>query len=210
MRNLIVSALTLAGAAVAATANSVTVDMGDHVGNNSNSTFLINYGGTKTVKGAPINAAIDGNPIVGYCVDLDHAAALNTTYEADTYSAIWLWNLQGARVGYIYNKYAPLAGDLDHQIALQVAIWESRYDSTLNLNSGTFSTISLNTTVKGYAQAILDDVAAASTFSDVCVYKGVNGDVQDIIGPAPVPEPASMAALGIGAMALIRRRKNRK
>jgi len=34
----------------------------------------------------------------------------------------------------------------------------------------------------------------------------------DVVGynRAPVPEPASMAALGIGVLALIRRRKNSK
>jgi hypothetical protein len=39
----------------------------------------------------------------------------------------------------------------------------------------------------------------------------INGGVAsvDTFAPAPVPEPASIAVLGLGAVALIRRRRNR-
>lgn len=210
MKRATITLSALAVVAMASSAHAVTVQMFDHTGTNSHSLFLINYNGVnKTVTGTPYNVKIDGTPIVGYCVDLDHQAAVNQTYPANALSAIGTYGSMGGKLGYIYNTYHTPATDLDHQIALQVALWEVRYDSTFNLDAGIFKQISLNATVKGYAQAILNDLTANPSFSqEAIIYRATDGQKQDIIGP--VPEPASLAALGIGAAALLRRRRNKK
>ncbi|MBX3119231.1 MAG: PEP-CTERM sorting domain-containing protein [Fimbriimonadaceae bacterium] len=210
MRNLILSTSTIAALAITAAANAVTVQMFDHTGTNANSLFLIAYNSVpKTVTATPYNVKIDGSPIVGYCVDLDHQAATNQTYPANALSAIGTYGAMGGKLGYIYNTYHTPAIDLDHQIAVQVALWEVRYDATYNLDAGAFKQISLNSTVKGYAQAILNDLSANPTFSnEAIIYRATDGQKQDIIGP--VPEPASLAVLGVGALAMLRRRRSKK
>lgn len=213
MKNLIVSALGLVFVTSAAHATIVTVDMFGHTAANGHEGFLINYSGAHFVTATPFNAEIDDNPGVFYCVDLDHAAAVNSTYHAETLSALALLGAVGGRLGYIYNTYALPAPDTDHKIAAQVAMWEVRYDASYNLDAGTFSVqASLNAGVKALAQTILNDLAAnPAHITDVTIYRKVanEGLAQDILGPAPVPEPASLAALGLGAIGFLRRRRQK-
>lgn len=52
-----------------------------------------------------------------------------------------------------------------------------------------------------------DDHAAASSFGGPWFSIDDRANEAFVLNPAPVPEPASMAALGLGALALLRRRK---
>ncbi|MBC8066685.1 MAG: PEP-CTERM sorting domain-containing protein [Chlorobia bacterium] len=192
-------------------AQIVTVEFDDHTGTNGNSTFLVNYNGSfKTVTATPFNVAVEGTPFVAYCVELDQGSAPpNTDYSAFRQSIrTFLPMPTGDRLAYIYNHHHNAGLTLDQQIAVQVAIWEARYDSTFNLDAGIFRTESLNSTIKSAAQAILTNAAAATIgpFDQGMYYQSQT--FQDLMGP--VPEPASLVALGLGAAALLRRRKNRK
>lgn len=204
MRNLFVCVASL-GLAVAANATLVTVNMGDHFGTNSHSSFLINYNGNpRTPTATPFLANVNGGfTFLGYCVDLDKSAGVNSSYTADATSAITTLGAVGGKIGYIYNTYG-MTTNIDAEIAAQVAIWEVRYDSSYDLNNGIFKTLSLDSTVKAAAQNILNDLIAHPSFStDVTYYH--SADHQDIVGP--VPEPASLAALSIGALGFLRRRR---
>jgi hypothetical protein len=208
--------LTLSSAALFAAfaqADPVTIDMIGHTGTNANSTLLLTFnGGFKTVTATPFNITVnDGVSFIAYCTELSqNAAAAGTSYVADEESIrTFLAAPVGDRMAYIYNNHHSNILTLDQQIAVQVALWEVRYDASYNLDAGNFQTENLNATIKANAQSILASVlsnANPTTFGEAMHY--ASDTKQDLMGP--VPEPASLVALGLGAMALLRRRKNSK
>lgn len=211
MRKLILCAAVLGSVVSASQAVLVNIKLNGHTGSNANSSFLVDYNALpKTISNAaPFLASVNGGPeFLAYCVDLGKAANTSTTYSADARSYIGDLGAVAGKIGWIYKNYGVPAADLDHQIAAQVAIWEVRYDSTFNLNTGNFDVVSLNATVKGYAQTILTALSGnPSASEDVTLYAS-QSNTQDVIGT--VPEPASIAALTVGGLALLRRRRQSK
>jgi hypothetical protein len=99
----------------------------------------------------------------------------------------------------------------DQQAGLQLAIWDAIYDNGSSFSSGTgnFSVVSgVSNTVLNYASSYFtagknsNPTTAVELFSS----QGAGGQSQLHV----VPEPASMAVLGLGALGLIRRRRNKK
>ncbi len=199
--------------AVAGQADQVTVNLGDHTGSGSSTSVMYNYlGGLSTSNATAFNASVDGFSFLAYCVDLSAGAATNSSYLANREFVLDAFpGSVGQRLSYIYNNHHSAGLSTTQQAAVQVALWEVRYDNTFNLDSGNFKTMALDASVKAGAQAILNDVMnPMGSVGNAYFYDSTTGS-QDIIGPmAPVPEPASLAALGVGAAALLRRRKNRK
>ncbi|MBX3118289.1 MAG: PEP-CTERM sorting domain-containing protein [Fimbriimonadaceae bacterium] len=93
--------------------------------------------------------------------------------------------------------------------ALQLAIWEILHETsgTFDLTSGA---VKLDSTTSNYASLIANANSyetAASPAGDAWRYISTDGGFQGQM--SPVPEPASLAALGVGAIALLRRRKKK-
>lgn len=84
-------------------------------------------------------------------------------------------------------------------------------DSTVLLSNGATQTISLGAT-EGFLGWVGTDVLTSATLSSInpeFVDNWVSADHIYTGAAAPVPEPATLAILGIGAAALLRRRRSR-
>jgi len=154
----------------------------------------------------------------GYCVDLQSNAGNGTATRTDTSTITG-----GGSIGYLINKYAPIfhaTGNKQGAAALQLAIWDLEYETpagdmqpaaayAIDMNSGHFT--ASNFKVDGVT---FDPSSYLTTFSSelsnsefATRYAGLNGSIQSFA--APVPEPTTIAALAIGAMGMLRRRRRR-
>jgi hypothetical protein len=168
---------------------------------------IVYKGSSLNVWSGPVSASFKGGSnFDSYCVDLDHWINLPTAYEVKTSPINSL--MYGGRAAFLYNQYASGVDSKVKGAALQVAIWDVIADNGDGLGSGDFKTKNLSADVKDLANSYL---AASSGKSGVAVLfeaidHGPNCDKnQNFMGP--VPEPASMAVLGMGVAALLRRRR---
>lgn len=173
----------------------------------------VNYKGAGSTETAGAFAAhIDGGPMVeAYCVDLLNRGTIGQEYSFTPLSTNLLAN--GARVAYLYNTFAPtielgttydtLEKVSQAAAGLQLAIWDVVYDGGDGLSAGDlWSFVEGNT--RTYAIGFIGQVGSSEA---IWAKADAHPDKmnQDLI--VPVPEPATLAALGIGAAALLRRRK---
>ena len=172
----------------------------------------VNYKGRGSTERAGAMAAhIDGGPMVeAYCVDLLNRGTIGEEYSFTPLSTNLLAN--GARVAYLYNTFAPTIelgstyDTLDKVMAasagLQLAIWDVLYDGGDGLSAG-----DLWSFVEGNARTFAIGFIGANGASEAIWAKADEHPDkmnQDLI--VPVPEPATMIVVGMGALALLRRR----
>ena len=142
-----------------------------------------------------------------YCVDLDHLIGGGQTYTVNLVPTIG--DATFSQAGSVYaNNYAAVATN-DAAAALQIAIWASRYGTDLATNSGgTFQLESNWYTNHGSIIAAAQSMVALGVNNPL----DANRLVPDPEGSgqaqlSPVPEPASLLAVGAGIAALARRRR---
>lgn len=102
--------------------------------------------------------------------------------------------------GLDYNNGAQMAG-------FQAALWEVRYDTTLDLSGGAFVLRNTNA-VRTAAQGFIDGLAAPTgQVWNLTYLESAEG--QDLVTATPVPLPAAgwMLVAGLGGLAALRRRR---
>lgn len=151
----------------------------------------------------------------GFCVDISRVVADNK------------WGVQilttdslhpnGDRIAHIVNTYAPDvhgAGTDNDAMVIQAVVWELLYEDsgTFDLTTGSFRARKENG--DAFASSVLNDANAklADLGTSIAPYYkanlGNNGPVSQSF-VAPVPEPGSMLALGLGVSALLSRKLRR-
>jgi len=151
----------------------------------------------------------------GYCVDLQAEAGNGNATKTDTSTING-----GLTIGYLLNKYAPLfhaTGNKQGATALQLAIWDLEYESgssmqappaySIDLTGGHFTATNIKVDGSSYdPSSYLALFNADIGNTDLATrYAGASGSIQSFA--SPVPEPATIAALAIGAAGLLRRRR---
>ncbi len=187
--------------------------------------------------GSGVSAAINGLSFEAYCIDIlgpifdPGTPQPGATFDATAASMInytvygGASPRAGAYVAWLYNQYASAIATADDNLArtgLQMAIWNTLYDSDFTVDGGAFKVSDQDTAVRAAANAYLSALSSNSTAASVAdatwlqlqdCSSGTCKDVQDFVGPAaaatPVPEPGTFALMGIGVagLALSRRRR---
>jgi len=122
---------------------------------------------------------------------------------------------KNGEMGWLINQYNDVMSsniaDKDARAAgIQLAIWEMKYEGeggTYDLSKGKFKVNDADNALgdKGLIFAKEYLAAAKGNTADYILYH--NSKYQDMVGAAPVPEPATLAALSAGLLFLRKRKK---
>jgi hypothetical protein len=149
----------------------------------------------------------------------------------------WPWTTNpyaGEAAAFLYNNFVNDGlGETDkkyREAGLQLALWEVLYEGSsdisspvaFNLGAGNIAFSNFDSRVTGFGAGYLSGLPAeyqnlsssnALWLQTANQSEGLGAQTQDMIGPKPVPEPASLLLVGSGVIivagATLRRRKNR-
>ncbi|MCC7436018.1 MAG: PEP-CTERM sorting domain-containing protein [Methanoregulaceae archaeon] len=167
----------------------------------------INYAGKSMTVGAGLaNVSLDGNRVVGVCVDLAHWNTNGSSYQVN----VLPMEERGAtatRAAWFFSSNVGVVDSKDKGAALQLAIWDILYDGGDGLDTGTFQS-SVTGAVRSITGTYLTDSTdhqSSAAYYLKAITHGDNLDMnQDYM---VVPEPATVSAMVLGSLALLRRRR---
>lgn len=154
-----------------------------------------------------------------FCADYFQPVNVGETYTYQSVAFTDLPNvgnnpLKAGRIQELFDRYYSIATDAENGGAFQLALWELLFDgdsaTTPSLSSGDF-TASGSASSIGVANswlATIDDPNADAPTESLQLVGLYNGNFQDQITVAnPIPAPAGVVLLVIGAGAMLARRK---
>ncbi len=168
----------------------------------------INFmGNGHTYNAGAMDASLDGGAhFEAYCVDLFHSVGNGDTYAVNI-KPMSMQGPNGTRAAWLFNTYAASVNTNQLGAALQLAIWDVISDNGDGFDVGDFKSSeggSLRTLADSYLSA-----SAGMTGNAYWLEAQSHGERdnrnQNLM--TAVPEPSSIAAIAVGALTLLRRRK---
>lgn len=166
----------------------------------------------KTVKAGALNFTNGSSTLTTYCADarspLDGAFHGYSSMTVDTTAASGL-----AIAGRIVGQGIGTATNADKQAGLQLAIWSALYDggANFNANGANFKVQNVSNSILNYAASYYSagkNSVLPSTVQ-VTLYATTAQGGQSQLAVSTVPEPFSMATLGLGLAGLAARRRRK-
>ncbi|MBX3110388.1 MAG: PEP-CTERM sorting domain-containing protein [Fimbriimonadaceae bacterium] len=173
------------------------------------STVHVNYNGNnKDFSAGPQTGHLGAGPDFRmFCVDLDHTVSPGSDYQVNPTLIPTMGNAGMTLAAKLYNSFAGGVTTADEGAGLQMAIWEAVVDNgAVDFSSGNFKDNGTAAGIMTKANFYLANIGSndAAYFLDAVHIQDKN---QSMIGP--VPEPASMSVLALGAAGLLRRRNKK-
>ncbi len=159
-----------------------------------------------------------GQSYTGYCVDAKHVALSGyNQFQALTTEDLHTFDPAAAgKIGFLLDSVAPTISTDKEAMAMQLAIWDLLYDATPNQvgntsGRGDFYIKSIDGLNATDTQAVVNqaNTYAATHGSATAIYFQACGPDKNQSFATGVPEPASLASIGLGLAAVLRRKKKK-
>lgn len=198
---IILSGLTLAGSAQALDLTFTGLSLPDA----KTASISVNGGAFSSVYAGQLNFSSANGTLSSYCADaLSPLNSAKNPYAVSSLNLDIQTNL--GKAGTIISNSQASALTAAQQAGLQLAVWEAIYDggTTFDANSACFRATNVSDEILGYASQYYGTYC--NTPSNGVTYFATNqpGGQSQLTA---VPEPMTMTALGVGSLALLRRRR---
>ncbi|MCX5689332.1 MAG: Cys-Gln thioester bond-forming surface protein [Planctomycetota bacterium] len=171
--------------------------------NGSINTVTFNWVRTD-VPGPGVDSTIDGS-FIAYCCEIGQTVSGNTdyTYTVQTAAEHGFSANQEMLLGRLWSGYKTGVNSPTTSAAFQMAVWELSFDTGADLETGLFLGNG-GPAIVALAQSYLDSITSPS-------YNGGQHEIRVLHHPSAqdqlIPTPGSIALLGLGGLAVGRRRR---